>query len=167
MVYLVSWLRCLGGAARKYCGDPIRDGTVPLCVCVCVCVCVCAFITTELDGSQENNFTIQLSYPQIPQNRRLYALRSWSRRASEKNSVPVRNRTLVSFTVMTEVGCFKWHNSKHTAHHLASSPTTVLRDLKNRPTYFVRPEITFQLTKCDTRMLRWQRNHIRITCCTL
>ena len=94
MVYLASWLRCLGGAAREYCGDRTRDGNVTLCVCVCVCVANTsdlktnsevhnvpkydamkaatkvetgrhAFIITALGGSQETNFTIQLSYPRI------------------------------------------------------------------------------------------------------
>jgi len=94
MVYLVSWSRCLGGAAREYCGDPTRDGNVTLCVCVCVCAAITsdlttnsevqnvpkydamkadtkveirlhAFIITALGESQESNFTIQLSYPRI------------------------------------------------------------------------------------------------------
>jgi len=146
-VYLVSWLRCLGGAAREYCGDPSRDGHVGLCVCVCVCAAITsglktnsqvqnvpkydtlkaatkvqirlhAFIITTLCGSQETSFTIQPSYPRTPLNRRLHALHSWSQCADGKNSVPVRNRTLVRITVMTELGCFKWYNSRHTAHHL-------------------------------------------------
>ena len=91
IAHLVSWLRCLGGTAREYCGEPSRDGHVGLFVCVAITsdlktnsevqnvpkydamkaatkveIRLHAFTITALGGSQKTSFTNQPSYPRIP-----------------------------------------------------------------------------------------------------